>query len=281
MRRSGFHGLRGEERQGQRASSAGAEHPSHRRRPPQAQSIPCGTPCDRPGVTAGTHLLRRWSVAEHHGWARRDPFGVQRHPYHADTKQVSGGRRVASPEFRQARVRRRVGPGQCIRPAAFGLTADPKPGACGDHWRRAAMNGVDDLGTINALQVDACDPEVRVSGLSLDDYKRHAFVRHLGRVRMLQLVRREPPADSGSGGSVMKLLARCRRLPVPPGGRAVDHAQERSDRQPPSRFKPWLELPPRPSIHADLTPPAAFAAGGRRSRREPRRGRSPQAQAPR
>jgi hypothetical protein len=40
----------------------------------------------------------------------------------------------------------------------------------------------------------------------------------------------------------------------------VDHAQQCPNRQPPSRFKPWLELTPRPSIHADLTALAGLTA---------------------
>ena len=56
---------------------------------------------------------------------------------------------------------------------------------------------------------------------------------------------------------------------MPAGGRSVDHAEQRPDRQLSPGLQPWVELPPRPPVHADLaslaTPPAAHqdrAAGG-------------------
>ena len=59
------------------------------------------------------------------------------------------------------------------------------------------MNGVDNLASVNPLQVDRGDPKVRVPELALDDRQRDAFVGHLDRVRMPQLVRREPPPHPG------------------------------------------------------------------------------------
>jgi len=58
----------------------------------------------------------------------------------------------------------------------------------------------------------------------------------------------------------MELLSSCRRLPVPPGRRAVDHAQQRSDRQLAPDLQPRFELAPRPAVHAHLTSLSAFPA---------------------
>jgi hypothetical protein len=43
---------------------------------------------------------------------------------------------------------------------------------------------------------------------SLDHHERDALVRHLDRVCVTWLMRREPPADARGGGRVVKLLAR-------------------------------------------------------------------------
>src|SRR5438270_4202955 len=83
------------------------------------------------------------------------------------------------------------------------------------------MNGADDRAAFDALQVDARDPEVGVAELALDHDQRHPFVRHLNCLSMSQLMRREPPSDTGRGGLVMQLLARSRRLPPAAGSRAV------------------------------------------------------------
>src|ERR687896_1400707 len=42
--------------------------------------------------------------------------------------------------------------------------------------------------------------------------------------------------------------------------RAVDDAEQRTDRQRPPRLKPWQELLPAPGVHADLAPAPALAA---------------------
>jgi len=48
------------------------------------------------------------------------------------------------------------------------------------------MDGADDLAAVYALQVNACDAEVRVPELPLDDDERDTFVRHLDRVGVSQ-----------------------------------------------------------------------------------------------
>jgi hypothetical protein len=69
------------------------------------------------------------------------------------------------------------------------------------------VDGTDDLAAVDALQVDAGDAEVGVPELALDDDERDAFVRHLDRVSMPELVRRKPALDTGLGGGVMELLS--------------------------------------------------------------------------
>jgi hypothetical protein len=63
-----------------------------------------------------------------------------------------------------------------------------------------------------------------VPELPLDHDERDPFVRHLDRVRVPQLVRRESPADASCGCSVVELLAGSGRLPATAGGGSVDHA---------------------------------------------------------
>jgi hypothetical protein len=54
----------------------------------------------------------------------------------------------------------------------------------GTHRRTAGVDGVDDLGVVDAPQVDRGDAEVAVPELALDDDQRNALVGHLERVRM-------------------------------------------------------------------------------------------------
>ena len=78
--------------------------------------------------------------------------------------------------------------------------------------------------------------------LTLDHDQRHAFVRHLDRVSVPQLVRRKATPDASSRCRVMQLLARGRRLPAAACRRSVDHTQQRSDRELAADFEPWVEL---------------------------------------
>jgi hypothetical protein len=56
----------------------------------------------------------------------------------------------------------------------------------------------------------------------------------------------------------MQLLTRRRGLPPPAGGRPVDHAQHRSDRELAADLEPRVELVPCPAVHPNLAPLAAF-----------------------
>jgi hypothetical protein len=57
---------------------------------------------------------------------------------------------------------------------------------------------VDDLGVVDALEVDRGDAEVGVAELTLDDDQQHAFAGHFDGVRVAQLVRREAPTHPAS-----------------------------------------------------------------------------------
>src|SRR5205807_7876152 len=67
-----------------------------------------------------------------------------------------------------------------------------------DHRRWSFVNGLDDLGVVDAAQVGRGDPEVGVAELALDDDEWHAFAGHLNGVGVPELVRCEPPAYTGS-----------------------------------------------------------------------------------
>ena len=70
-------------------------------------------------------------------------------------------------------------------------------GVGGDGWAAAGVDGVDDLGAVDALQVDGCDAEVCVTELALDDRERDAFAGHLDGVGVAELVRGKAPTYAG------------------------------------------------------------------------------------
>jgi hypothetical protein len=77
-------------------------------------------------------------------------------------------------------------------------------GAGGDGRRWPSVDGADDLAGIDALEVDAGNAEVGV--LALNHNKWDALVRHLDRMGVPQLMRREPPPHTRVGGCVMHLF---------------------------------------------------------------------------
>jgi ethanolamine utilization microcompartment shell protein EutS len=86
------------------------------------------------------------------------------------------------------------------------------------------VDGVDDLGAVDALEVDRGDAEMGVSELALDDDQGDVLVGHLDRVGVAQLVRCESATHAGEDCASVQLLAGGGLLPVPSAGRAVDHA---------------------------------------------------------
>ena len=68
----------------------------------------------------------------------------------------------------------------------------PPPYALGNRARIASLDRITRL----------------ISELALDHDERDALVRHLDRVRVPQLMRREPPPHACYGGGMVQLLAR-------------------------------------------------------------------------
>jgi hypothetical protein len=68
------------------------------------------------------------------------------------------------------------------------------------------MDGVDDLGVVDPLEIDAGDAEVAVAELALDDDQRYAFARQFDGVRWRSWCgakrRRTPAATAVSRRSV-------------------------------------------------------------------------------
>ena len=64
------------------------------------------------------------------------------------------------------------------------------------------MDRVDDLARVDPLQVGAGGAEVGMPELALDNVDRHPLTGKLDRVRMPQLMGREPAADAGLSGEV-------------------------------------------------------------------------------
>jgi hypothetical protein len=122
------------------------------------------------------------------------------------------------------------------------------------------MDGADDLAAVDPLQVDAGDPKVGVPKLTLNHNQRNSLVRHLDRMSMPELVRREPPSHTRSGGGMVQLLTRRGGLPPASGGRSVDDAQHRADWELAADLEPGIELLPRPTVHSDLPALAALPA---------------------
>jgi hypothetical protein len=71
------------------------------------------------------------------------------------------------------------------------------------------MDGLDDLGVADALQVDRRDAAVAVAELALDDDRRHAFARQFDGVGVSELVWREAASDAGLGGGVAQVGSRA------------------------------------------------------------------------
>jgi hypothetical protein len=117
-----------------------------------------------------------------------------------------------------------------------------------------------DLGVVDALEVDGCDAEVAVAELAEDDDQRHAFARHLDRVGVAKLVRREASPHAGGGRCAAELGAGGRGCPRSAAGRSVDDAEQRADGKLNAELEPGLEFLPAPVVHADFAAASALAA---------------------
>ena len=73
------------------------------------------------------------------------------------------------------------------------VVVNSEPQRCADrnHRRSSRMHGLDDLATVDALQIDGSDAEVAVAELALDDDQRNAFAGHLDGVGVAELMCRK------------------------------------------------------------------------------------------
>jgi hypothetical protein len=124
-------------------------------------------------------------------------------------------------------------------------------------------------------------PRLAWPSCPLDHDERDALMRHLDRVRMLQLVRCETSTDASCGRGMMQLLARGGGRPTPTRGRSVNHAQQRAGWELTADLEPWVDLAPSPSVHSDLASPAALAASDEHGPAGDSHGRSAGGRAPR
>src|SRR4051812_3399734 len=146
------------------------------------------------------------------------------------------------------------------RRAASPRGSETERGAHRDHRRAAGVDGVDDLGVVDALEVDRGDAEVAVAELALDDDERHALVCHLDGVGVAQLVRCETLANACGRRRAAQLGARGGGRPWSSSGRAVDDAEQRADRELEPQIDPTLQVLPGPLVHTDLASAPALAA---------------------
>ena len=124
---------------------------------------------------------------------------------------------------------------------------------------RAGVDGVDDLGVVDALEVDGGDAELAVAELALNDHERDAFAGHLDGVGVSQLMRGEASPHAGSRGSPTHVSARGGVSPVATARSPRDDAKQRSDWELEPCVKPWLQLLSAPRVHADFAASSAFA----------------------
>ena len=82
-------------------------------------------------------------------------------------------------------------------------------GARGNDRCATMVDGVDDLASVDPLQVDRGDHEMGV--LALDDRQRDAFVCHLDCVGVAELMRREAAAHPGLRREMPQLSSGARR----------------------------------------------------------------------
>jgi hypothetical protein len=135
--------------------------------------------------------------------------------------------------------------------------------------RAAGVDGADDLGVVDPLEIDARDAEMAVAELALNDDQRYAFARQFDGVRLAELVRRKAPANAGCDRGVAQVGPAGGVGPVAPARRPVEDAEQRSDGQLGPQLKPWLEFFSAPRVHADLAAASALAAPDQHSTTAP------------
>jgi hypothetical protein len=84
----------------------------------------------------------------------------------------------------------------------------------GNHRFGSLVDGLDDLGVVDSAEVSGRDCQVGVTELALDHDQRNPLARHLNRMRVPQLMRREPATNPSRERRVAELFAdagRCAR----------------------------------------------------------------------
>jgi hypothetical protein len=89
------------------------------------------------------------------------------------------------------------------------------------------MDGGDDLGVVDPAEVSGGDGQVGMPELCLDHEQRDPLAGRLHRMRVPELVRREPASDSCYRGGVVQLSADSGRSAWPPACRAAQDAEQR------------------------------------------------------
>jgi hypothetical protein len=94
------------------------------------------------------------------------------------------------------------------------------------------VDGVDDLGAVDPLEVDRGDAEVAVAELALVDHERHTFASHFDGVGVSQLMWGEPSADTCCDGRAAQLGSSGGSRPLATTRPAVDDTEQRADGKP-------------------------------------------------
>ena len=101
-----------------------------------------------------------------------------------------------------------------------------------------------------------------MSELALNDAQRNAFAGHFDGVGVTELMGREAPSHAGVRGGSAELGARRRARPAPSARRAVDDAEQRTNRKLKPHLERGRELLPRPFVYADFAAARLLAASG-------------------
>jgi hypothetical protein len=86
------------------------------------------------------------------------------------------------------------------------------------------MDGFDDLGVVDALEIDRRDAEIALAELALDDDQWHALASHLDGTSVPELVRRKAPANTRLDRRSVQVRSGGGTGPLPTACRAVDAA---------------------------------------------------------
>ena len=92
------------------------------------------------------------------------------------------------------------------------------------------MDGVNDLGCVDPVEIDRRHAKVDMAELALDHVEGHALAGHLNGMGVAKLVWREAPPHSGIGCDAAQVVARSGWGPWPPPGLTIDHTEQRADR---------------------------------------------------